>query len=201
MKRWRNTRWSWRVPHTRRITSAWRWVLDMLIHTSSFNWHVCRSSVNYNACASVSVHARISSYLFFQPTFFFSEPSGTPQQNRSLRRGEDVRFAFDERRRCRNSRHSFARSRNAKWPRTWLACLHSGSRRLNDVGNEWDQSIHRVVSRFPDEENERSGEKQKISNMFSLIISDRLEKIFREYKKEIKNRNSLAMFLQVAMRR
>jgi len=73
---------------------------------------------------------------------------------------EDTWFAFNECQRCRNLCHSFARSRNVKWPRTWLACLHSGSR-LNDVGNEWDQSIHRAVCRFPEKENEGNDETVK----------------------------------------
>lgn len=120
-----------------------------------------RSSVNRNAPTSRRGRARISSYPFSQPSLS-PDPPGPPRQNHSLRRpGEDIRFAFDERWRCRNPRHSFARSRNVKWPRTWLACLHSGSRRLNDVDNEWDQSIHRAVCRFPDEGNQGSDGNKK----------------------------------------
>jgi len=72
---------------------------------------------------------------------------------------EDIRFAFDNRRWC-NPRHFLARSRNVKWPRTWLACLHSGSRRFNDVANKWPmlyidplkKKIKKIIRKIKQEE-------------------------------------------------
>lgn len=102
--------------------------------TNFVNWRV-----NELQCVSDQRRAQFDSYMVYLSfrwiryfTWFIWSISMKP----IVCIVEDIRFAFDNRRWC-NPRHFLARSRNVKWPRTWLACLHSGSRRFNDVANKW----------------------------------------------------------------
>lgn len=159
----RNERRNWSLCESHiwdKSTSARRWVLDMLIHTSpaSRQWITMRVSDRRR----MHVHKSVPTYLsLLQLIGYFIRSIWSISMKPTVCVVEDIRFAFDDRRWC-NLRHSFARSRNVKWPRTWLACLHSGSRRFNDVVNEWPmQYIGRFKKKVKKKEKRRTTKENK----------------------------------------
>lgn len=112
---------------------------------------VYRSSMNYNArvwpgLARVYARARklCLSCLSLKRSVASADP-GPPRWRRFfVARREDIRFAFDDHRWCRNPRHSFARSRNAKWPRTWLRVCIQG----HAASMTWPMNDGSILSLF-----------------------------------------------------